>query len=112
MIHAGNGPGLSSYRLGQKGGTEQIFQTLAQLANHSHLGKIRAANTPSGSTNVAGAVMANGGAYLGRGAPDTDMAANTVQTDSTGGGQPMGVIQPYVTTNCIIAIQGLFPSRN
>ena len=70
-IHPGNGPGLSDYRLGQKGGAETITY-------------------PSIS-----AVTQNGGkkALTSRGAP----ASN---------------IQPYNTVNYIIALQGVYPSRN
>jgi microcystin-dependent protein len=33
-------------------------------------------------------------------------------TDDAGGGQPHNNMQPYLTLNCIIALQGVFPSRN
>jgi microcystin-dependent protein len=35
-VHAGTGPGLSSYRIGQKGGTETTTITVANLPAHSH----------------------------------------------------------------------------
>ena len=33
-------------------------------------------------------------------------------TGSTGGNQPMPIMQPYLTLNYVIALQGIFPSRN
>jgi microcystin-dependent protein len=33
-------------------------------------------------------------------------------TDSTGGGQAHANTQPFVTLNCIIALQGIYPGRN
>lgn len=35
-IHAGQGPGLSNYRLGQRGGSETQFLSTFQLPSHSH----------------------------------------------------------------------------
>lgn len=35
-IHAGNGPGLSDYRLGQEGGSETTTLTIQQLPSHNH----------------------------------------------------------------------------
>ncbi len=31
---------------------------------------------------------------------------------NAGGGQPFSVIQPYLCINFIIALQGIYPSRN
>jgi microcystin-dependent protein len=30
---------------------------------------------------------------------------------STGGNQPISIVQPYLCVNFIIALQGIFPSR-
>jgi microcystin-dependent protein len=42
--------------------------------------------------------------------PDTTLAANAVQP--TGGSQPHNNMQPYLGLNYIIALEGIFPSRN
>src|SRR3954464_14815480 len=36
-IHAGQGPGLSNYDLGQSGGTESVTLTVNELAAHNHM---------------------------------------------------------------------------
>jgi microcystin-dependent protein len=42
------------------------------------------------------------------------MAAGTVTVTVTpaGGSQPMSVMQPYLALNWIIALEGIYPSRN
>ena len=48
------------------------------------------------------------------GTPTINMAAGTVTVTvaPAGGSQPVGVMQPYLTLNWIIALQGIYPSRN
>ena len=45
-------------------------------------------------------------------APDGPMAANTVTVGIAGGSQPHNNMQPYLGMNYIIAIEGIYPSRN
>jgi len=35
-LHAGSGPGLSNYPLGQRGGVEQVALSIEQMPSHSH----------------------------------------------------------------------------
>ncbi|GAB5552347.1 MAG: hypothetical protein Sapg2KO_19380 [Saprospiraceae bacterium] len=35
-VHFGNGPGLSDYRLGQKGGAERMILNVTQIPSHNH----------------------------------------------------------------------------
>lgn len=35
-VHSGNGPGLSDYRVGQRGGSERIILTINQIPSHNH----------------------------------------------------------------------------
>ncbi len=108
-VHFGNGPGLSNYRLGQKGGTETTTLTVQQMPNHNH--QIEASNSPANSSEVSGTVMGKAvgmpGLYSNK-APDTNMKP----TGNTGGNQSFNIIQPYQSINYIIALQGVFPSRS
>ena len=38
------------------------------------------------------------------------MAAGMI--GSTGGGQPFSILQPYLTANYCIALEGIYPSRS
>ena len=113
-IHAGNGPGLSARRLGEKLGSETNTMTIAQMPPHSHVGQVKGTTAGSdGTTTVEGSVLATGGtSYAGRASVNATMAAGTVQTADTGGGLQMNNIQPSLAVNCIIALEGLFPSRS
>jgi microcystin-dependent protein len=117
-IHAGNGPGLSSYRQGQKGGTEEVTLITNQIPSHSHTAAGTAAavsgagdsKTPTGSTWAS---LSRENAYSST-AADGTMAANNVNVtvNNAGGGQSHTNVQPFLAIYFCIALVGLFPSRS
>ncbi len=156
-IHQGTGPGLSTFRIGMKGGVELASLTVLQLPAHTHT-----ATAVSGSTSTvadgataSSTLKANSGiadklspdgnvlaqSAQGNGAravdvntynsttPDVDMHAGSIVTtlsgvaittttttdvtvSTTGGSQSFPIMQPYTVLNCVIALQGIFPSRS
>ncbi len=101
-LHGGNG-----FFLGDRSGEENQTLTLTQLPAHAHAasGSNAAPSAgPSGSTWATHATPAYSGA------PNTSM--NAASTTATGGGQPHNNMPPFLTLNIIIALQGIFPSRN
>jgi len=110
-IQNGQGPGLSNYELGQSGGTETTTLLLTNLPQHNH---------PLNAVSDAGTTSEPAGAYLSNtGALDKEYnASGTLVTMSAGaigqvgGSVPFNNVQPYLTLNFIIALQGIFPSRN
>ena len=112
-IHPGIGPGLSSYRLGQRGGLETVTLTANQMPSHTHTATLNAEVTPPTQANPSGAMLAGASIY-GPSAPSPNRAlsADAVQVQNTGGSQAHTNIQPYLCVNYIIALQGVFPSRN
>lgn len=120
-LHSGNGsqgPGLSSYRLGTKGGQEQVTLNVTEMPQHTHSASTTVnASTGSPSTDSpAGAYLANGvtnyAATTGRSAAPmaSDMATTAVST--TGGNLPHENRQPWIAINYEIALQGIYPSRS
>ena len=113
-MHPGRGPGLTSRRLGQRGGVEMVTLTEAQMPNHTHT--LRAANIPIGSVQAP----TNQRAYnrsSGGNAYNTETTSNLVDMNSaglpnTGGSQAHNNLQPFLTMNFIIALVGLYPSRS
>lgn len=104
-VHFGQGPGLSSYSLGQSAGAETITLTQAEMPAHAHTQPASNANQTTNRPN--GAVPAKGGVYAG--------ATDGSQLDPTtpvGGSQPHSNLQPYLAMNYIIALEGIYPSRN
>ncbi len=110
-MHAGSSPGLSPRNLGQKGGTETNTLTIAQLPPHRHS---VSAVAEDGNQSVATDNLPAGTKVLDK--EYSDAAPNTKMSDfminATGGGQPVNNIQPYQTVNFIIALHGVYPSRN
>lgn len=114
VTHTGQGPGLSNYTIGQKGGAETSTLTTNNLAAHSHSGTVTTALTEGDRSDPSGAFLARPEEPLQpyAGAAGGTLAANSVQTYNTGGGQPFGNIPPYLTMRFIIALVGIYPSRN
>ena len=114
-IHFGQGPGLSSYSLGQQAGTETTTLILNNMPAHNHL--IRTSSSDGNDsapapTTVPGVVKvgsSTANAYTSA-APDTNFSPNAVSI--AGGSQPFNNIQPYLALNFLIALEGIFPSRN
>jgi len=110
-IHPGQGPGLSNYVLGQMSGTENRTLLSTQMPAHTHA--LNAVSESGDASAPSGAFLANSGAldkeYKATG---TNVAMNPQAIGSTGGSQPFSIMQPYLCINYIIALQGIFPSRN
>ncbi|HEY0801711.1 MAG TPA: tail fiber protein [Steroidobacteraceae bacterium] len=106
-VHQGNGPGLSPYVIGQTGGSATEELTTAQLPTHVH--PIGASSSPA-TTGAPGAgvalAVASANVY---GAP---VNVAPMASQQVGGGQPHNNAQPYLALSYIIALQGIFPSRN
>ena len=109
-VHAGNGPGLSNYNLGARGGAETITLTTAQMPSHNHLERLGGSGaSPAGSGSLIGNITGATLLFNGTASVDT-LASNAIA--NTGGGQPHENRQPYIAINFIIALQGTYPSRS
>ena len=108
-IHAGSGPGLSPRRLGAKAGTEQETLTVNQLPSHSHTMQASGdgADQRSASGNLFARTAFNS---YSQGTPSSPMASNMIS--SVGGSRSHTNLQPYVCIHFIVALFGIYPSRN
>jgi microcystin-dependent protein len=108
-MSAGQGPGLPNYLLGQVGGAAEVTLLAAQMPAHNHsLGAAATASTGAPSNAVALAATATAKVYRG----PTNLTTMALPLSSTGGSQPHANRQPYLGVNFIIALQGIYPSRN
>ena len=107
-MHPGDGPGLTQRRLGQSGGLAEVTLAESQLGNHSH--NVPATNDAPNASSPTGAVPAMAPIYEAGDSGLAGMSADAVET--AGGGQPHNNEQPLLSLNFIIALNGLFPSRN
>jgi len=141
-VGTGQGPGLSSYTLGEVLGTDTVTLDQTTMASHPHTTVVVQPGTKgTGSATLqcinAGGQAQPGGNYIGAdntaGAKPyahpnlgatTPMAGTsgtanlTVPPPSvsaisiTGGSQPHNNIMPSIAINYIICLFGVFPSRN
>ncbi len=110
IISSGQGPGLSPYSLGQVGGEETVTLTVPQMPAHTHLPL--ASSAPAAVLSPSGSFWGSvSGTSLFSTAP-TPAAMAPAAIGSTGGGQPHDNMQPYLVMNYIIALNGIFPSRD
>jgi len=109
-IHAGTGPGLSPRRLGAKFGTEQETLVVNQLPSHTHpySASTNIANQTAPANNVAAQPNA---VNLYFETPPTSAMASTAVAN-TGGSQPHTNLMPFICVNFIVALFGIYPSRN
>ncbi len=108
-VHAGSGPGLSDRRLGSKGGAEQVTLTTNQLPSHAHA--VRGTNDAADSTEPAGKLPAQSTTidlYVST-APTVDFNPAAVQ--GTGGSQAHSNLMPALCIHFIVALFGVYPSR-
>jgi microcystin-dependent protein len=111
-VHAGQGPGLSPYVLGQRAGVEQVTLTTPQLPAHTHAA---AATTNAGSQAApGGAVWAatTGEALYATATAPTVAMDPTSPAAPAGGNLPHSNLMPYQCVNFIIALFGIFPQQS
>ncbi len=122
-IHLGSGPGLTTYQQGERGGVESVTLQESQIPSHSHGLAVSTSKAnrafpfgnqfgmalfkPESGPRVQGPVIPY---RTPENPPDELMDPRTIA--NTGGSQPHTNIQPFNTIRCIIALEGVFPSRN
>jgi len=136
-VGTGQSAGTSNYVLGQSSGTESVTLSQSQMPAHIHAATFTGtgstfkacstlkatSNTPTAnavlarSTDVATTPTSAPAIYAPAGST-ADMAlaglnvAGTVTVTPTGGSSPVPILSPYLALTMIIALEGIFPSRN
>src|SRR6478609_900925 len=110
-LHPGNGVGLSPYVLGQQVGVESVTLIATQMPAHNHNVAPRCSDGAPSTPSPVGAVFANQDQTPFYAAAGTAAMAAATSTN-TGGSQPHENRQPVLAINFIIALEGIFPSRN
>jgi len=113
-IHAGQGPGLSLYDLGQQGGTETVTLLTTEMPAHPHQMSVSSQLGLENQVNVnnVGQLFAMGDGVNMYGAANSNVTPMAAQGLALAGGNlPHNNMMPYLTLNFNIALQGVFPPR-
>ena len=109
-MHPGRGPGLTSRRLGERGGVETVTLTEAQMPNHNHA--VNASGRPVNAQNPTNLTYwGNGNSQYAPSSSNVVPMSGGMLADA-GGSQAHNNMQPYIAINFIIALVGLYPSRS
>ena len=117
-MHPGNGPGLTQRRLGERGGTATASLSVSTMPLHTH--QLRGVSVqsdqevPAGDNSLAavlGAAALGADLYHPAVAVLVDMAADHLG-EAGGAAGLHDNEQPHMVINFIIALVGVFPSRN
>jgi microcystin-dependent protein len=110
VVSPGRGAGLSDYRQGAKGGVENVTLNTNQIPSHNHSFRLGgSANSPAGSNSLLASVTGTDTVFNNT-SGNAQLAGGTIT--NTGGGQSHENRMPFLAVYRIIALQGVFPSRN
>lgn len=130
LIGSGDGRGLTPRKEGYKGGSEYVTLTVKNLPTHTHSLiplniKLKACLEVGELSAPTDAVLANS-KIEGRGGKqvhsyskepaDVEMSEKSIAVEdavigNVGGSKAHNNMQPFMTVNYIIALQGIYPSR-
>jgi microcystin-dependent protein len=119
-VHMGTGPGLSHYAIGQVGGSTSVTLSIANIPQHNHM--LDATQADADTTTIGPSVIlattTGDSAPLFYANPEdgqppltlVPMAVNAC--GFAGQSQSHSNLMPSLCITFIIALQGIFPSRN
>lgn len=109
-VGTGNGPGLPSFSLGESAGTETVTLTVQNLPMHNHLLEAYNSNatTNTPANNLLG-ILDTDSDYVPSGTT-VPMSASSI--GFAGKSLPLNNVQASLVINYIIAVEGIYPSRN
>jgi microcystin-dependent protein len=114
-MQQGQGSGLSDRFLGEMSGEETVTLLTSEMPVHNHVVG-GAYNLGGNSQDPTGGLWAQSpagrGGFVNIYSTPATGAVNPNSLAITGGGLPHNNLQPYLTLNFCIALQGVFPPRN
>jgi microcystin-dependent protein len=113
----GQSPGTSEYFVGQTGGVPNVTLLQSEIPSHGHgfMATTVTGTTITSNGNQLAKATSGGkqasytGNYLSTASPQTSFGPQA--TSLTGSSLPHNNMQPYLTLNFCIALQGVFPAR-
>lgn len=114
-MHQGQGLGLSDRTIGEVAGVENVSLTTLEMPIHNH--PAMASTAAGSSTTPSGSVPAspsgnNAKLYAIPGTNSIDVSPMAAAIQPDGNNLPHSNMMPALCVNFIIALDGIFPSRN
>ena len=111
-MHPGQGPGLSLHDLGESSGTQYVSLLDSEMPAHNHSVMADAADPGNVQGPTSSVVLARSSPFMYKAPPVNDAAPMADQALAPAGGdQPHNNMQPFLTLNFCIALQGVYPPR-
>lgn len=113
-INQGSMPGGRTYNMGESAGQEQVTLIVTQMPAHNHIATLRGNSDDASSGEPGNKTFGVSSANIyNTGAPDNGETLNTgsIQVGVAGGNLPHNNMQPFLTVNYCIALEGIYPSR-
>jgi microcystin-dependent protein len=115
-MHPGQGQGLSERFLGEMGGSQNVTLLESEIPVHTHnmMAFTQVPGDLFGPTAQNNAILArsnNGAVYNTTVSNPAPVLLAPQALAPAGGGLPHNNMQPYLTVNFCIAMQGIFPAR-
>lgn len=103
--------------LGETAGTPTVTLTINEMPAHTHVvtsAAIPVSEAPGSSTNPNGNVFGvqNNATFTSPTNATGQQGGITATIATAGNSQPFNTMMPFIAVNYIIALQGIFPSRN
>ncbi|NUO01700.1 MAG: phage tail protein [Saprospiraceae bacterium] len=105
----GQGPGLTDRVIGESAGEESITLLQSEIPAHSHA--LNGVNDTGNQSSPGGAFPARANLYKANPGGNPLVQMNLAAVTPAGSSQPHNNMQPYLTLNMCIALQGIFPPR-
>ncbi|MBB4098242.1 phage tail protein [Sphingomonas kyeonggiensis] len=111
-MHPGQGPGLSQRVFAEQGGSDRVTLLQSDIPSHAHALQAAGNNATQGTlTNNAALGTTAGGALYQTQTGTNLVPMSTNALAPVGGDQSHNNMQPYLTLNFCICLQGIFPPR-
>jgi microcystin-dependent protein len=110
-VHQGSN-GFASYVLGQLSGTENVTLLSNNMPIHNHLVNCNSAGGNQATPGGGLLAVESTGTSSDYTTAAADGTMNPAMIGTAGGNVPFSIVQPYLCVNFIIALTGIFPSRN
>ncbi len=109
-LHQGQGPGMTARSMGQKFGSEDATVSGNEMPSHTHPFNAENLDALNFAPNQALLAVPSQTNLYGAGTPPDTMDSSAIGNSSGGAAHPN--VMPFLGVNFMIALTGVYPSRN